>query len=113
MVGAGPATVAHGTAVDAALPLGVVTLVCRQPSKGPFHVERTLIGSTGVDFDPLTLERQGDRCVQLRDVVSAGAMGPGGFRYTVRVLDKRGAEVSAAKRDFSVVAATGSTPSSR
>jgi VWFA-related protein len=94
-------------------PAAFVTLVCRgRDQKGPLRAERRLLGESQVSFDPQDLELEGDPCAQIRDVVPAKVMGPGEFRYEVRLVagDR---ELARAERRFTVSgkpAAAGSAP---
>ncbi len=70
-------------------PTAFVGLVCRGRGGrgGALRVERWLRGASRVEFEPIELGAGGDRCAQVRDVVPAGALGPGSYSYEVRVLD--------------------------
>ncbi len=89
-------------------PTALVGLVCFDRSQnGGLRIERSLIGQATVPFSAIEIEPGADRCVQIRDVIRARSMGPGEFRYEVRVT--RGEEeIAKAERRFTVVApATG------
>jgi hypothetical protein len=65
-------------------PTAVVGLVCRGSSRTrTLTVERSLVGTTSVPFEPLDVELEDDRCVQVRDVIPAGTMSSGAFSYDV------------------------------
>lgn len=67
----------------------LVGLVCHgRRQKGPLTVERTLTGRSAEPFPPLSLELNDDRCAQVRDLLPAGTLGPGYYRYDVRVLEE-------------------------
>jgi len=64
-------------------------LVCRgKKQQGLFIVERTLVGQSRVVFPALEFDLQNDRCAQIRDVIPAEVLGPGTYRYEVRVLQE-------------------------
>lgn len=68
-------------------PAALVGLVCRgRHQRGRFDVERSLVGDSEVEFPPLSFDLEDDRCAQVRDVVPANTLGPGYYRYEVRVL---------------------------
>ena len=70
-------------------PAALVGLVCRgRRQKGPLTVERKLIGRSEETFPPLLLEFGEERCAQVRDLLPAGSLPPGYYRYEVRVLDE-------------------------
>ncbi len=74
-------------AIDPTRPTALVGLICRDKrTKGSLDVERTLEGSSSVEFPPLAFELVGDRCAQIRDVIPARSLLPGAYRYAVRVL---------------------------
>ncbi len=73
--------------IDPTRPTALVGLVCRNKRmKGALDVERTLEGGSSIEFPPLEFELAEDRCAQIRDVIPARSLGPGTYRYTVRVL---------------------------
>jgi VWFA-related protein len=97
---------AHGEEepVSPDLPAAFVTLACRgKDQKGPLRAERRLYGESQVSFSPQDLDLEKDLCAQIRDVVPAKVMGPGEFRYEVRILvgDR---ELARADRKFRVLA---------
>ena len=68
-------------------PAALVGLVCRgRRQRGRFDVERSLVGESVVEFPALSFDLEEDRCAQVRDVVPANTLGPGYYRYEVRVL---------------------------
>lgn len=93
-------------------PTAIVGLVCRSRGhKGALRVERKLIGETATDFPPMDLDFGEDRCAQVRDLVPAGTLSPGFFRYEIRVL-KGEAEIARRERRFAAID-PGSTPEGR
>ncbi len=83
-------------------PTALVGLVCRERrNREALRAERRLSGETSVEFPATDLDFSSDRCVQIRDVVPAGRMGPGEFRYELRVLD-RGVEIAKSETKFLV-----------
>lgn len=83
----GALALSPGDAVDAARPTAFVTLACRgRRDETPPVVTRRLVGAGTVDFPDQALETGDDRCAQLRDVIPGGTLGPGGYRYEVRLL---------------------------
>ncbi len=73
--------------IDPTRPTALIGLVCRNKRmKGALDVERILQGGSSVEFPPLEFELADDRCAQIRDVIPARSLGPGAYRYTVRVL---------------------------
>ena len=89
--------------VQAGLPTALMGLVCRdRKPRGPLRVERSIVGQAVLDFPPLALDFGSERCVQVRDLIPAGRLRPGGYRYLVRALadDKLVGESS---REFTAV----------
>jgi hypothetical protein len=63
----------------------LVGLVCHgKRQQGAITVSRRLVGETSVDFPSLDVRLGDERCAQIRDLVPAGAMGAGHYRYEVR-----------------------------
>lgn len=89
----------------------LVGLVCRRKGlKTPLVVERRLIGETSAPFAPMEIEPGEDRCFQVRDLLPAGTMSAGTFRYEIRVL-RGDTELARGDRVFHCVApATGAHP---
>jgi hypothetical protein len=88
--------------VRADLPVALMGLVCgARKHKGMLRVERSLIGGTTVDFPLLKFDLAGERCAQIRDLIPAGSLGPGAYRYEVRVL-QNGSVLHRASREFAV-----------
>jgi hypothetical protein len=85
-------------------PTVMIGLICHARSKPEtVQLERRLVGDSWAEFPPLDVELRDERCVQFRDVIRAGTMTEGSFRYEVRVL--RGSlEIATAARDFRAVA---------
>ncbi len=79
----------------------LVTMVCGGTrSGGKIRVARTLTGAAAVEFPEIDLEAA-DPCVQIRDLVPAGTLGPGEFRYDLRVLGA-GREIAGGSREIVV-----------
>jgi VWFA-related protein len=94
----------HAESLSAALPTALMGLVCRNRHRqGPLRVERTLTGSSAVDFPRLEFELDRERCAQVRDLIPAGMLHPGSYRYEMRVM-RDDAVLHEASRDFVVVA---------
>jgi len=93
--------------LDSELPTALMGLVCRgRKRQGRLLVERTLTGESRVVFPPLEFELDKDRCAQIRDVIPAGVLGPGAYRYSVRAIrDERALDETS--RDFHVAARAG------
>ena len=71
------------------LPTALMTLVCRDKRQnGPLVIERTLVGQTRVVFPDLEFDLEDDRCAQIRDVIPAKTLGPGAYRYELRILQE-------------------------
>jgi VWFA-related protein len=84
-------------------PLAIVGIVCRSADqKGVLHVLRRVVGEGEASFPPLDLELGEDRCALFRDLVAPKTLGPGEFRFEVRVLD-HDKEVAKVERPFVVV----------
>jgi VWFA-related protein len=82
------------------LPTALMGLVCRsRRHKGLLRVERALIGDTAVEFPLLEFELAGERCAQIRDLIPAGSLRPGPYRYVLRVTHD-GAMLHETSRDF-------------
>jgi VWFA-related protein len=83
-------SLAHADAdpVETALPTALIQLVCRgRREQRSLAVERSLTGGeTRTDFERIEVDLGDDRCVQVRDLISAGSLTPGSYRYEVRVL---------------------------
>jgi len=70
--------------VDPERPLVMVAVVCRgRRDRGPLRIERALVGETVVDLPPLEADMSADRCAQVRDLIPAGTLGAGNYRYTI------------------------------
>jgi hypothetical protein len=86
------------------LPTALMGLVCRsRRNKGQLRVERTLVGHSAVEFPSLEFELDSERCAQVRDLIPAGVLGPGTYRYEMRAL-RDGSVLHEVSREF--VAAT-------
>lgn len=93
---------AEAEPLDARLPTALLSLVCRGArQQGAVSVERTLSGSTAVDFPPIEFDLGDDLCAQVRDVIPPDTLGPGSYRYELRVL-KRGETVDRAELEIIV-----------
>jgi hypothetical protein len=71
-----------------------VTVVCRGESREPLTLERALVGEAEYRFAPALELPRDESCVQLRDMVPAGYLDVGRFRYRVTVLERGAARVS-------------------
>lgn len=70
--------------IDPELPLALVAVVCRgRRDRGPLQVERVLVGESVLKLPPLSLDVTSDRCAQVRDLIPAGTLGPGTYRYGI------------------------------
>ncbi len=70
-------------------PTALISLICRgRRQRGKLRIERALSGDSAAPFSPIELEMRDDRCVQIRDVVRAGTMNSGMFRYGIKVMRK-------------------------
>jgi VWFA-related protein len=100
---AGTLGVGGGT-VRVEQPAYLIELVCRgKRTRGDFWIQRTLAGETAVDFDLLHWPYDGERCIQVRDLLHAGQMGWGDFVYEVAVFDNEtltGPPLARAIREF-------------
>lgn len=90
--------------VTTGLPTALMGLVCRnRRHKDVLRVERALIGDTAVEFPPLQFELAGERCAQIRDLIPAGSLRPGPYRYVMRVLHD-GTMLDEVAREFIAIA---------
>jgi len=70
--------------IDPERPLALVAVVCRgKKNRGPMRVDRVLVGDSVVELPPLSLNLTSDRCAQVRDLIRAGTLGPGSYRYGI------------------------------
>ncbi len=84
-------------------PTAVIGLVCQRPGdKQPIRIERKLTGQTSVEFPPIDVQPSDDPCSQVRDMIPPGTMGPGAFKYEIRVL-RGGEEVAKGEKIFSAI----------
>ena len=98
--------------LDPARPTALVALVCRSSMvKAPLAVERSLVGESPVSFPPLELTLGDEPCGQVRDVIPERTLGPGGYRYVIRVLEK-GIEIAKSEIGFSVPEPPAASPAS-
>lgn len=68
-------------------PTAFVALACRGRSDAVvIRVERSLSGDSTVEFPPIEVDLSEERCAQFRDLVPARTLGPGPYRYEIRVL---------------------------
>ncbi len=73
--------------VDPREPVGIVTAACLEgPADVVFRAERSIAGETEISFAPMSLSSDKGRCVQIRDMVVAGSLGPGRLTYFVRIF---------------------------
>lgn len=87
-------------AVAAERPTAIVGLVCRnRHNRHPLDVERDLSGDDSALFEAIRLTPDDGQCVQIRDLVPAGTMTAGGFRYDVRVVED-GTTIAAGATEF-------------
>jgi len=85
-------------------PAALVGLVCRgRRFEEPLRVLRAVVGRERLELPELTIEAGTERCAQVRDLVPAGALGPGPYRYVIRVFAD-GRLLGEGERDFVVVA---------
>jgi VWFA-related protein len=88
-------------------PAYLVELVCRgKRAKQDLWIQRTLVGETAADFELLKWVFDGERCIQVRDLVRQGQMDWGDFSYAVAVFDNErleGDPIATGRRDFSAV----------
>jgi VWFA-related protein len=80
----GSVIVPEEQAARSAEPVAFVSLVCRPKKSKGLRVSTTLSGSE-LTFDPKDISPQDGACVQLRDVIPAGALAAGTYTYTVRI----------------------------
>jgi len=78
------------------------TVVCAgEGGREVVRVERELEGEEVVGFEPIEMEASGEECAVVRDTVPGGVMGPGFYRYRIRLV-RGGQELTRAERKFSV-----------
>jgi hypothetical protein len=88
--------------IDPKRPLALVAVVCRgRKDRGPLQVERVLVGESVVELPPLSLNVTSDRCAQIRDLIPAGTLGAGSYRYGISHTGDGGLE-ELAHVEFSV-----------
>ncbi len=91
----------------------MIGLVCRDKSKktrkAGLVIERRLVGETEAPFTSLELSDSGIRCIQLRDIISAGTLTEGRFTYELKVVDKTERELTTSTLEFAAVDPTPST----
>jgi VWFA-related protein len=76
----------EGDAARTDLPTALLGLVCRgRRHQGALRVERALVGASRVEFPVLEFDSKEHRCAQIRDLIPPGSLGPGYYRYVVRV----------------------------
>lgn len=91
-------------AVDPERPTALLGIVCRSERVDEaLTVERALTGSHSVAFPPITLDPDDSRCIQVRDVVPAGTLAPGAYRYDLS-LTRDGKKLSSSERSFTAAA---------
>ena len=85
------------------LPTALVGIVCRRRSgSGHLQVERRLVGEDSVDFPRLDLDLGRDLCAIVSDVIPAGTMTEGMFKYELLVHGEDDDAVSKA-REFAAL----------
>jgi len=95
----------HGEQVlQTDLPTAMVSLVCRARTKkkGKLLVERKVGGESSATFDPMEVKLGKERCIQIRDVISADIMTAGHFVYELQVLEDD-LEISSESLAFSAI----------
>lgn len=89
------------------LPTALVGVVCRgtmldrakaAPSSD-LQVYRKLRGASDVTFKKVELQQHGDQCLQVRDLIPAGTLGSGHFRYEIRLVTDSGV-IATGTREF-------------
>jgi hypothetical protein len=94
--------------VEKLSPTAVAGIVCRgKKVLGRLQVERRLAGETKVEFPPLDIDMEKDRCAQIRDLIPARAMSsepsrPGEFTYLM-IVSRGGVELARGGRKFLAV----------
>jgi len=82
----GPLAIDQDEAVLADLPAALVGVVCRgSDESGAWAVERRLVGEGAVEFPEMKVTAE-EKCAVISDLIPAGTMTAGVFRYEVRVL---------------------------
>jgi hypothetical protein len=83
----GPLATGQGAAL-LGRPIYVVGLVCRaKRNRDELRIERRLHGESVVEFDPQSWPYDSaERCVQIRDLIRAGQIGPGRYEYRIDVF---------------------------
>jgi hypothetical protein len=88
-------------------PAYLIELVCRgRRSKKDLWIKRRLTGETAAEFELLKWSFDGERCIQIRDLVLGGQMSWGEFIYTVDVYDNEqlsGNSIATAEREFAAL----------
>ena len=88
-------------------PAYLVVLLCRGLHvKGDLWARRRLSGSSAADFGVLEWKFDGERCIQLRDLVKAGQLDSGRFEYAIEVYDGpdlAGTPLAERRRSFAAV----------
>jgi hypothetical protein len=81
-----------------------VGLVCRgKAKKTALRVERRLVGVESVEFKTEDLDPGEERCALFSDLVRAGTLTDGGFRYEIHVVGDGGEEVASGVQEFLVL----------
>ena len=76
-------------ALDPSRPTAMIGIVCTsQRRKDGLRIERRLTGPATVDFEPIAIpvDAEGERCAQVRDLVPAGGLSPGRYRYDIVLM---------------------------
>jgi len=80
----GALIVGEGDALEAAAPIAVVSLVCRDKDQKAITVTRTLVGEVEVPVGTTELAMEPDeRCAQILDLIPPKTLGPGSYRYVI------------------------------
>lgn len=96
----GSLAVDSGETVRGDRPIALVGIVCTgEKITSPLQVRRRLIGEEASELPAVDLQPAGKDCVQVRDVVPAGSLRPGLYRYEMRLL-REGEEIDDATREF-------------
>lgn len=71
--------------LDSTRPTALVALVCRGKRGATVVATRRLVGADPIDFPPIDLDLEEERCAQIRDLIPPHTLGPGSYRYEVRI----------------------------
>ena len=88
--------------LDASRPTALVALICRSKMvKTALDVTRVLEGASPVEFPPLSLDLNDERCGQVRDMIPAKTLGPGRYHYRI-VVREEGSVIGMGETSFVV-----------